>query len=239
MQSVAPAPHLAYRDELVELWHGDCRDVLPTLPRAELVLTDPPYVIEHLGWHRLRRENKYQDPRLAALCEFRLADYSALLLSAAPQLIACCSRDLIADYAALSRAAGRKFDLHVWHKTNPPPFTHRTFLSDLEYIALIWEGARDWQPGTVRERSKVFAATLRSAHHVTEKPVPLMGKYLRAFRPWLTVDPFAGSGTTLIAARALGLRAVGIERDADCCQAAVARLTAHRAQLTFHLERQP
>ena len=32
-----------YRDEAVTIYHGDCREILPDLPRVDLVLTDPPY----------------------------------------------------------------------------------------------------------------------------------------------------------------------------------------------------
>src|ERR1035438_1662480 len=38
-----------YKDDFAEIWHGDCRDILPTLPKCDLLLTDPPYEISTSG----------------------------------------------------------------------------------------------------------------------------------------------------------------------------------------------
>jgi DNA modification methylase len=63
--------------------------------------------------------------------------------------------------------------------------------------------------------------------HPTEKPVPVMQWLIEALCPagGLVLDPFMGSGTTLVAAKLLGRRAIGIELDATHCQTAVDRLT--------------
>src|SRR5690349_2911481 len=42
-----PTPY--YVDDFVTLYHGDCREVLPSLPRVDLVLTDPPYGITYVS----------------------------------------------------------------------------------------------------------------------------------------------------------------------------------------------
>jgi site-specific DNA-methyltransferase (adenine-specific) len=61
--------------------------------------------------------------------------------------------------------------------------------------------------------------------HPTEKPVGLMRELIAKCPAGATADPFAGVGTTLIAAKQLGRRAVGVEVRADYCEAAARRLS--------------
>jgi site-specific DNA-methyltransferase (adenine-specific) len=70
-----------------------------------------------------------------------------------------------------------------------------------------------------------YWATSWSGHklHPTEKPLPLM-RYLveKLTRPGeLILDPFMGAGTTLVAARQLGRRAIGIELERRYCDRAI------------------
>jgi len=77
-------------------------------------------------------------------------------------------------------------------------------------------------------RSVIFQRNMHhSAIHRTEKPLPLLDLMLRyACRPGGTVvDPFAGSGSTLIAARSLGMDCTGIEADEEACEKAARRLS--------------
>ena len=66
---------------------------------------------------------------------------------------------------------------------------------------------------------------LDGAQHVTQKPVALMKWCLSLFPDAKTVlDPFLGSGTTLVAAKAMGLAGVGIEQEEKYCEIAANRL---------------
>ena len=61
--------------------------------------------------------------------------------------------------------------------------------------------------------------------HITEKPVDLLTMLLQTREDWQTIfDPFAGSGTTLRAAKDLGRRGIGIEASEDYCEVASRRL---------------
>jgi site-specific DNA-methyltransferase (adenine-specific) len=67
----------------------------------------------------------------------------------------------------------------------------------------------------------------RDGNHPAPFPVELAGRCIR-LSTWpgeTVVDPFAGSGSTLIAARDLGRRAIGIERSEHYCERIVARLS--------------
>jgi len=210
----------------ITIYHGDCREILPQLPRADLVLTDPPYSHRHVGGDGFAAARAfYRDGALDGLNDFVLSDFAGLMLAAAPMLIAFHSRDLIPDYAALARASERRFDLHVWHKTNAIPFTANTWKSDLEYIALIWERKPGWTQLSQEMHSKAYVSAINSdGLHPAAKPIPLLYKYCAVLGSGLVVDPFAGSGTTLEAAKLAGRSAIGIEIEERYCEIAARRL---------------
>ena len=62
--------------------------------------------------------------------------------------------------------------------------------------------------------------------HPTAKPQGLMQLLLGKCRPeWMIADPFAGSGSTLVAAKQLGRKAIGVEMDERYCEIAARRLS--------------
>lgn len=73
----------------------------------------------------------------------------------------------------------------------------------------------------------VNGASMDRPDHPCPKPLPLMRELVELFTdPGETIlDPFAGSGTTLVAAKQLGRKAIGIELNEEWCQVAVDRLT--------------
>jgi site-specific DNA-methyltransferase (adenine-specific) len=214
-----------YEHAGITIYHGDCREVLGGgSVKADLLCTDPPYVIKHTHGGGLASAIKfYRDGALDGLCDFSLADYSAVLASS-DQLVAFGSRDQVVSFSSFCLEQFGHFDLHVWHKVNPIPFVNNTWLSDLEYIFLGWR-AKKHAKVPMRLKSKLFQSGIDTENlHPTQKPVALMGKYLRVLNPSSVLDPFMGSGTTLVAAKALGLPAVGVEREEKYCEVAAMRL---------------
>jgi site-specific DNA-methyltransferase (adenine-specific) len=67
--------------------------------------------------------------------------------------------------------------------------------------------------------------------HPSEKPSGLMGALLTAHPSGCVLDPFMGSGATLVAARHLGYPAIGIEIDEGCCEIAANRLRQYQPPL--------
>jgi site-specific DNA-methyltransferase (adenine-specific) len=218
-----------YQDDKagITIYHGDCREILPTLPKVDLVLTDPPYKHSHMDGGGFAAGRKfYAGGELSGLNDFVLSDYWQTLESASPMMVAFCSRDLIPDYASASRISGRKFDLHVWYKSNAIPFTANTWKSDLEYIVLIWSKKPGWKQLSQAMHSKAWLSSInQDASHPAAKPIPLLSKYIEVLDAQTILDPFMGSGTTLRAAKDNGRRAIGIEIEEKYCEIAARRLS--------------
>lgn len=213
----------------ITLVHGDCRDVLVEfVGLVDLVVTDPPYKHAHMDGGGFAAASRfYAGGALEGLNDFNLDQYGDALVRVSPMLIAFHSRDLIGDYTQLARKWNRTHDLHVWHKVNAIPFTKNTWKSDLEYIALIWERKPGWRQMNQRMHSKCYSSALcTDTFHPACKPVELISKYLSILDPQSVLDPFAGSGSTLIAAKRLGRKAIGIELEERYCRIAANRLAS-------------
>lgn len=117
----------------------------------------------------------------------------------------------------------------VWDKTAGCWPTLGRFSSQSEFI--VW-GSNGPMPtrDDATTHPGVFSHFLnaRKKLHLTAKPVEVMrGIVAPVVDDGLILDPFAGSGTTLVAARDMGKRAIGIELDPDNCQIIVDRLAQH------------
>lgn len=195
-----------YEDDLVQLFHGDCREVLPTLDRFDLLLTDPPYGIAGVwkggrghGWGKAQEDSDVRNGWDATIPDAELLD---LVLSAADDAVVWGG-----NYFPLPPSRGWL----VWNKPE------RNFT--LAEAELAW---------TSRDMVIRVADLPRSEpgrEHPTQKPLSLMHFCLKFFPDARSlVDPFAGSGTSLVAAKGAGMRAVGIEAHERYCEIAARRL---------------
>jgi DNA modification methylase len=208
-----------YEEPGITIYHGDCRDVLPALPKVDLVLTDPPYGIsadkaahERSGvvvGHGHRRVAK----RVYEATDWDAAQPSPELLRA---IIAAGSRAIIfgGNYFGLPAAA----KWLVWDKMNDG-----TQFADCELAWTNLDGAarlkRHLWNGMAREVLEI------RYDHPTQKPLGVISWCLSLVPAAQSVlDPFMGSGTTLVAAKRLGRRAIGIEIEERYCEIAARRV---------------
>jgi len=125
---------------------------------------------------------------------------------------------------------GFKFELLVWHKTNPLPMTSNIWLSDLEYCFWIAEYGVNLNDGYLL-KSKAFSSGINQHDkslydHPSIKPIELVKRHLlHATQPNdIVLDCFSGSGTTCVAAKELGRHFIGIEIDEKYHKISVDRL---------------
>lgn len=200
------------------LYLGDCLEILPTLPKVDAVITDPPYGIgkdgqkRTTGGHGGRKEY-----------EFMGWDSSRPAVRAFELMLAAADKHVIWGgnyFADLLPATGKWF---VWDKGQ------RINQSDGE---LAWTN----ENGALRicTMNRVELLT-DGAEHPTQKPVRLMTWCIEQIKATGTVmDPFMGSGTTGVACMNLGRKFIGIEIEKKYFDIACERIeNAQRQQRMF------
>lgn len=216
-----------YADDFATLYHGNCLDVLPHLEPAALILTDPPYGIgqdKGVGGGGGGIIPRKASVRSYAASRGYVAGWDKDRPSAAV-FQAMLGRGEAAIiwggnyFADMLPRAGRWL---VWDKEQAMPS-----YSDAE---LAWTTLRGVATYMFRYAGNGLFAKERTRYHPTQKPVALMTWCMaqadRSARAEVgtVLDPFAGSGTTLVAAKQLGRRSVGIELDERYCEIAARRL---------------
>lgn len=194
-----------YADEFVTLYHGDCREVQPSIGQHSLV-TDPPY---GLG-ERWAGGTWAAGPAYADVREWDSETFDVAVVLA-----------FVADAESAVIWGGNYYALPptrcwlIWSKVNAVP--------TMAAVEMAWTNLH--RP-TAEFREVINPDGNNSRVHPTQKPLSVMEWSLRFAASHLPVfDPFAGSGTTLVAAKNLARRAVGIELNERYCEAAARRLS--------------
>ena len=201
-----------FQDKYSVIYHGDCRDILPQLPKVDLVLTDPPYGIDYSASYpnACKFDNITGDKELvAAKYILDVAEkYPICIIWGAnnfPQLLPFPGVWLCWD-KRLTEAADRMLG---W------PFE------------LAWVNKRK---GKARMYRILHGGWINAdghnipRFHPTQKPVALFKSVLLDYPGENILDPFMGSGTTLRACKDLGRKAIGIEIEERYCEIAAKRL---------------
>lgn len=228
----------------VELWLGDCLDVLPTLGRFDAVVTDPPYSDSYQAqWGKASRKDGV---KMDAELSFNGID--AMLPKLPKMLSGRCQgwgvfftniEGVSAWHLALS---GWKIDnVLAWVKPDcTPRLNGEGPARGFEAVVTCWfgSGRRKWNSGGKRGVYTHLVNQGRTGQHPTEKPVSLMLEILQDFAPigGNVLDPFMGSGTTGVAAVKLGRRFTGIEIDPGYFDIACRRIEAALKQPDMFIE---
>lgn len=114
----------------------------------------------------------------------------------------------------------------IWKRPGGMNFNPTAFVPTHEWILLLAHPQFRLRSKGVSGLGDVWTMAPDSNPHPAPFPLALPLKALEATHPGTVLDPFAGSGTTLVAAKMLGRRAVGIEMSATYCAMAIARLQA-------------
>lgn len=207
-----------YEDELVTLHHGDCLDEVDWL-NADTLVSDVPYGIDY-------RSNQRRETLARSIAG---------------------DKDTSARDAVIRRWRAQHGDdapaliFGTWRIPRPEG-TRQVLIWDTK--GALGMGAMDlpWKPAHQevyvlgkgftgrRDTDVIVAAPVQSLGyngrtHPHEKPVALMQRLIDKCPPGAIADPFAGSGSTLVAAKSLGRRAVGVEIDEAYCEVIATRLS--------------
>jgi site-specific DNA-methyltransferase (adenine-specific) len=252
-----------YQHAGITIYHGDCREILPQLPKGwcstcaveladeailaihlaarhdigpliDAVMTDPPYGIKGgMFWRENgdSLENWDKAGQNAEILGWRA--FAARALREDGAFVEFCSAAFERLFSVCDdhRAVG----LNLWTrflivKSSPAPTVRPTFASAFEEAVISCKGKRRWFGGGYTPNRWIGQTPNGSCDgwgHPTEKPIEPLLSLTKALTQEgeLLLDPFMGSGTTLLAAKDLGRSAIGIEIEEKYCEIAVKRLS--------------
>lgn len=218
-----PVPY--WSDGRVSLYLGDCRTVTEWLA-ADVLVTDPPY---GRGWKQgsgsrngRRYTGRYDHPGIAGDADTTVRDAALALWGSLPGVV---FGDPLVDRPGDARQA-------LGYQKPSGSGTKGTFggfLRDLELIYLTgpWPAGLSGRTSILvsgaRNIASTYGPTFRYGHPHA-KPVDVMETLIAACPAGTIADPFCGSGSTLVAARNQGRRAVGVEIEERYAEMAARRL---------------
>ncbi len=224
------------------LYLGDCMDILPTLPKLDCVITDPPYEIRNkFGTSDLygsRRMEFHFD--IVGVTDKVVFPAIQLALERANAFHIFCDPEQYAGLAAIARALG--FTPKPWAKQKlcaPPPMPGNWWPSAFELAMYGYKpGAYFGDQSANRKNMMVFDSYrhgIRAGEkvdHPTQKWLPMMAYLVSAITPpnGVVLDAFMGSGTTGVAAAESGRKFIGIERESKYFDIACKRIEQAAAQ---------
>lgn len=214
-----------YEDDHVTLYHGDCREVTAWLD-ADVLVTDPPYGMAY----RSNRVAGRGGPLVAGDADVSVRDATLSVWGHGPALVfgtwkvdrPTATRQVL----VWDKSEGNGTGALLW---SPWGMSHEEI-----YVLGDWppvvpggrrrEGGKPARgPGVLRVANYNTQAVDRP-DHPTPKPIELMEHLIAKCPPGSVADPFAGSGSTLVAAKRLGRKAIGVELDERYCEIAARRL---------------
>jgi site-specific DNA-methyltransferase (adenine-specific) len=210
-----------YQEDGITIYHGDCRDVLPGLASADVLLTDPPYGV---AYQSNKGVGQGTNPITNDGTRLSLALYRQVIpMISAGHVLWFTRWDAWPDVWTL---LGQYFPIRgllIWDKESPGMGDLNHWGPSYEMIASVGSGktvgSRD---GSIFRCQTVSPIKRR---HPTEKPIRLLTYLLQKLTGEVILDPFVGSGSTLEAAKDLGRRAIGIEIEERYCEIAAKRLS--------------
>lgn len=215
---------LYYEDDFVTLYHGDCLTEHSEWLAADVLVTDPPYGVAYTSGRVDGRKrsttginnDKSPDTRDAALAAW--GDRPSISFGS----------------WRVPKPANVRQQL-IWDKGDDPGTGDLTMPwgSSFEEIYVSGKG-KIWHGGRTVSVIRVGKPLgLDRPCHPTPKPVGLMERLIERCPAGVIADPFAGSGATLVAAKNLGRRVIGVELEEKYCEIIAMRCSQEVLELEW------
>lgn len=235
-----------YEQDGITIYHGDCREVLPTIAPVDLVLTDPPYGVTENSW-----DTAINLESLWAAVE----DLASTAIFTASQpftsRLVCSNLDWFrhewiwiknrgSNFANTVREPMKEhesvlvFSKKKWTYNPQPQQRSESGADRVQYSIESYTNSSNYRE---MRQERVMRPTERGpsswqkfntevGFHPTQKPMKLMEYLVATYTNEGDdiLDPFMGSGTTLVAAKLAGRKAIGIEIEERYCEIAANRL---------------
>ena len=224
-----------FQKDDITIYCGDCLEIMPQLEPVDLVLTDPPYDI-HAGRGGGCFGNRDHLIKTGGFTDGGV-DYSFLYGIAS--WFCFCSIKQLSSLLMLATECDH-MNLLTWNKTNPVPTCNNKYLPDVEYIVHGFANGRLFGKFVDKSTFHLYSCGNKETEHPNEKPKTVISRLLRlgSEEGDIILDPFLGSGTTLVAAKELGRKAIGIEIEEEGCEISANRVekAIKRDRMSLHLE---
>lgn len=205
-----------YQDDMVTLYHGDCLEMDAWLS-ADVLVTDPPYGMAYEANFNRHRKRKVTTPRpVLNDTSPRTRDDALILWGDKPALVF--------GRWNVQRPAGTRARL-IWDRMyHGMGDLNLPWGPSEEEIYVLGSGFIGHRGSNIIRAHALMSGDKERPDHPTPKPVGLMEKLI-ASTVGVVADPFAGSGATLVAARNLSRRAIGVELEERYCELIASRLS--------------
>lgn len=207
----------------IVIYHGDCREILPQLPKVDLVLTDPPYFLP--ACHHSTREGTSKSWGNLSILEHFFSDtFKELqsILNPEGWMYCFCDGQSYPIFYKACYSIFKSIRPLVWDKlTSLNGYWWRH-----QHELILFACQHDTELETTGDGDvlRFRSVPMGDRLHDAQKPLELLTKLMSKGEPELTLDPFMGSGTTLRAAKDLGRKAIGIEIEERYAEIAARRL---------------
>lgn len=246
---VEPMVKPYYDEDGITIYHGDCMEVMPGLPVVDAIVTDPPYGETSLKWD-IPVDQWLALARRRLIPSGSVWFFTSLkaLLNIAPELDGWnVAQELVWEKQNGSGFQADRFKrvhelvVHIYPKdvawadvfknpvttpnATPRQIRRRERPAHMGHIENSTYTSEDGGPRLMR--SVIFKRNCHGyAVHEMQKPVGIVSPLIEYSVPrgGLVLDPFMGSGTTLVCAREMGRRSIGVELKESDCEEAVKRL---------------
>ena len=212
--------------ELNKIYNMDCLKGMREMPDncVDLVVTDPPYVIETSGAGIYKQTDKQYVKELNDMkngFSTEVLDELCRIMKKINIYFFCSQKQIIPlpDYFVKGKKCN--WNLLTWHKVNPVPACGNKYLTDTEFILFFREkGVKIY--GTFNTKFTYYVTPLNQTDkkkygHPTIKPINIVNNLIvnSSLENGIVFDPFLGSGTTAVAAIECGRNFIGYELNPD------------------------
>lgn len=202
----------------ITIYHGDCREILPYV-KADVVVTDPPYGSRRPPQHSKRGAHEEITGNEAV----DTAWINLLQVSDGGAIYSFCTWDTLEQWRSGLARRFRVRSCIVWDKEIHGLADLETCWAPRHELILFAANGRHELAGS-RPVDVIRCQRADTSSHPYAKPTGLIRRILTASVGDTVLDPFLGSGTTLVAAKLEGRKAIGIEIEERYCEIAAKRL---------------
>ena len=224
-------------EAMINLMHGDCLELMKDIPdgSVDLVLTDPPYMIETVGAGIYKQADKQYVKELDGIkdgFDEKVLDEICRVMKKINVYLFCSQKQIIPLIDYFVKKKNCNWNILSWHKSNPVPACGNKYLTDTEFVLFFREkGVKIY--GEYETKFTYYVTPLnqkdkKQYEHPTIKPIKILQNLIvnSTLENGVVLDCFMGSGSTGVACVNTNRRFIGIELDDKYFEIAKQRIDA-------------